>query len=81
MSTKQHYEIKGSDLLQMQIKIAMDVYPQECMVIRLFSRLKEEQLEAPAELLAARKNAFLQHVAALRDSRQFSQLTGLKNRT
>lgn len=60
----------------------MYVHPQECMdVIRLFSRLKEEQLEAPADLLAARKDAFLQHVAVLRDSRQFSQLRGLKNRT
>ena len=54
----------------------MYVHPQECMdVIRLFSGLKEEQLEPPADLLAARKNAFLQHAAALRDSRQF------KNRT
>ena len=76
MSTKQHYEIKGSNSLQRQLKMPMYVHLQECMdVIRLFSRLKEEQLEAPADLLAARKNAFLQHAAGLRDSRQF------KNRT
>ena len=81
MSTKQHYEIKGSNSLQRQIKMPMCVDRQEYLdVIRLFSRLKEEQLEAPAELLAARKNAFLQHVAALRDSSKFLILQD-KNRT
>ena len=79
MYTKQHNEIKGSNSLQRQLKMPMCVDRQENLdVIKLFSRLKEEQLEAPADLLAARKNAFLKHIAASRDSGQFSHLTGLK---
>lgn len=50
------------------------VIPQEFMdVIRLFSKLSEEHLEYSTDLLAARKDAFLQRVATIRDSNLLKQ--------
>ena len=50
------------------------VIPQEYMyVIRLFSKLREERLEYPTDLLAVRKDAFLRYGVSMRDSNLLKQ--------
>jgi len=65
--------MKDSKVLHRQIQMPMYMLPRKFTdEIRLFSKLKEEQLEYPTDLLATRKDAFLRHLATIRGSNQFS---------
>jgi len=65
--------MNDKSLLHRPIKKSIYMFPQKYTEdIRLFSKLKEEQLEYPTDLLATRKDAFLRHLATIRGSNQFS---------
>ena len=72
MHNNQHYE-RVKFVEQRQVKMRLFLRSHECAdLIRLFSRLKEEQLEYPTDLSAARRDTFLQDAATIRYSKQFS---------
>jgi len=76
-NNKQYYE-RFKFVEQTQVKIPLYFHPYECAdLISLFSKLKEEQLEYPADLLTARKDAFLWHVATKETRSSFLKI---KNR-